>query len=94
MKLEYFYTKSDIIKETIPIIKKLNLDYKLIYKNTNTSYSPDEKGIPSGDTGSDIERILAFNDAGIKDPLKYHKSWKEVLENAIRIEEDYQKSLK
>ena len=88
------YTKSDIIKETIPIIKKMNLDYELIYKNTNTSYSPDSKGISPGDTGSDIERILAFNSAKVKDPAQYQKSWEEVLKNALRIEEDYQKSLK
>ena len=88
------YTKSDIIKETLPIIKNLNLDYKSIYKNTNTSYSPDKEGISPGNTGSDIERILAFNDAGVQDPIQYNKSWKEVLKNALKIEEDYQKSLK
>ena len=88
------YTKSDIIKETLPMIDKLNLDYKRIYKNTNTSYSPDKEGISPGDTGSDIERILAFNKAKIKDPIKYRGGWDKVLKNALKVEEDYQKSLK
>ena len=61
------YTKSDIIKETLPIIKKLGLDYTRIYGNTNTSYSPDKQGVSPGNTGSDIERILAFNDLGLQD---------------------------
>ena len=88
------YTKVDILKETIPFIQKLNLNYEQIYKNTNTSYSPDKNGVSPGDTGSDIERILAFNELGIKDPLKYKEGWEVALKNAIKIEEDYQKSSK
>ena len=88
------FTKSDIIKEAIPMIKSLELDFNEIYRNTITSYSPDSKGLSSGDTGSDIERILAFNESGLKDPLEYQSSWEEVLKNAIKVEEDYQKSSK
>jgi len=88
------YTKADILKETLILIQKLNLDYKTIYKNTNSSYSPDKNGISPGNTGSDIERILAFNQLGMEDPINYKDSWSQVLKNALKIEEDYQKSLK
>ena len=88
------YTKADILTETLPFIEKLGLKYKDIYKNTNTSYSPNKEGASPGDTGSDIERILAFKEVGLKDPVKYIRGWKKVLENAIKVEEDYQKSIK
>jgi len=88
------YSKSDIIKEAIPMIKNLGLNFNEIYRNTITSYSPDSNGLSAGNTGSDIERILAFNESGLKDPLEYQISWEEVLKNAIKVEEDYQKSSK
>ena len=88
------YTKADILKETLPFIKKLELDFKTIYRNTNTSYSPDSDGNSPGNTGSDIERILAFKEVGFEDPVKYREGWEKALKNAIKVEEDYQKSLK
>jgi len=88
------YTKADILKETLPLIKELKLDFSIVYRNTNTSYSPDLKGVSPGDTGSDIERILAFKEVGVKDPVKYKNGWEEALKNAIKVEEDYQKTLK
>ena len=87
-------SKSAIIKETLPMIKSMGLNYKEIYKNTNTSYSPDKEGLSPGDTGSDIERILAFHENGLEDPLKYRGGWGQALENAIKIEEDYKKTSK
>ena len=65
------------------------LDFNKIFKNTLTSYHPDEKGISEGETGSDIERILAFGELGIKDPIEYKKPWKTTLNNAKQIEEKY-----
>ena len=88
------YTKADILKETLLLIDELGLDSNTLYKNTNTSYSPDLNGVSPGDTGSDIERILAFNEAGIKDPVEYEGGWEQALKNAIKVEEDYQKRLK
>jgi len=76
--------KSDIIKDGIKSCKALNLDYKKIYRNTLTTYSPDKDGFSDGKTGSDIERILAFNSIGLKDPGLYSKSWEDILENAIK----------
>ena len=61
----------------------------MIYANTLTSYNPDKSGISNGETASDIERILAFNQIGIEDPLKYNKSWNDVLKNAIESENKF-----
>ena len=88
------YSKADILKEAIPFIEKLKLDYKIIYRNTNTSYSPTKEGISPGDTGSDIERILAFYKNGLEDPVEYEGGWKNALQNAIKIEQDYKKTSK
>ena len=81
--------KSDILEDSIKNIDKMNLDFNKIYKNTITSYSPDTGGISSGKTGSDIERILAFNKLNLIDPIKYQETWDIVLKNAKKIEEEY-----
>ena len=82
-------TKSDILKDAIISSKKLKIDFNTIFKNTITTYEPDENGISKGNTGSDIERILAFDEIGIEDPLKYHDSWEKVLSRARKIEQQF-----
>ncbi len=82
------YNKADVIQNGIDACKKLNLDYKEIYKNTLTTYSPDERGYSYGKTGSDVERILAFKSLGIQDPGLYHSKWNELLHYAIKCEEE------
>ena len=83
------HTKVDILKDALDTCKKLNLSFEKIFKNTITSYSPDEKGISDGKTASDVERILAFHEIEMKDPLKYKTSWEEVLEYALNSEKKY-----
>ena len=56
--------------------------FNKIFKNTTTSYNPNKNGISEGKTGSDIERILAFDKLEIEDPLPYKYSWKKVVLNA------------
>ena len=80
------YTKSEIIKDGLKSSKKLNLNFDMIYKNTLTTYFPDSKGKSNGRTGSDVERILAFNELGMKDPGLYTKSWESVLEYALNCD--------
>ena len=80
--------KSDIIKDGIYSCEKLDLDYKLIYKNTLTTYSPDSNGYSNGKTGSDIERILAFNQLDIEDPGLYLESWDKLVTHAIKCEKE------
>ena len=85
--------KKNIIKDAIKSIKKLNLNFNTIFKNTITSYNPNSNGISNGKTGSDIERILAFDSIGIKDPLKYKYSWNDVVKHAKKTEKEYKKRI-
>ena len=83
------YTKTDILKDALNICKKLNLNFGSIFKNTITSYNPNKNGISDGKTASDVERILAFHELGMKDPLNYTESWENVLEYALNSEKKY-----
>ena len=44
---------------------------------------------PTGTTGSDVERILAFHTIGRKDPVEYIKPWDDVLADALVIEQEH-----
>ena len=68
--------KSQILLDAKKSINYLKLDFNKVFKNTLTSYEPDKSGKSSGKTGSDIERILAFNKIGIKDPIDYVRPWR------------------
>ena len=81
--------KAQILTDANKSIKSLNLDFNTIFKNTLTSYEPDYKGRSNGKTGSDIERIIAFNKNGLKDPIDYIDSWETVLENALKTEKEF-----
>jgi 7-cyano-7-deazaguanine synthase in queuosine biosynthesis len=85
--------KTTILKEALINCDKLDLDFNIIFKNSNTSYNPDPiTGKASGKSGADIERILAFNEIGIKDPCEYVDSWEIVLENALKVEKEFKNS--
>ena len=81
--------KKNILLDAEKSIKYLDLDFDTIFKNTITSYAPTKNGVSSGRTGSDIERILAFDSIKKKDPIKYQDSWENVLKNAKETEEEY-----
>lgn len=87
------FNKKNILLDAKKSIKRLSLDFNTIFRNTITSYNPDEKGFSSGKSGSDIERILAFNELGIKDPIDYVNSWDSVLRNALKVNKDFKKKL-
>lgn len=81
------FSKSRIIKDGIKSSDKLKLDFNTIYKNTLTTYAPDSKGRSNGKTGSDVERILSFNEIGIQDPGLYTQTWENLLEYAMQCDE-------
>ena len=83
------FSKSEILMDAERSIHILKLDFNKIFSNTLTSYEPDALGRSSGKTGSDIERILAFHSLGKKDPIEYIDSWNDVVNNAIKIEEEF-----
>ena len=66
-----------------------HLDFDTIFRNTNTSYNPDNDGRSSGRSGADIERILAFHAIGKKDPLEYVGGWDVALKNALSVQLDW-----
>ena len=82
--------KESILRDALDSCDYLDLDFDIVFANTNTSYSPDSKGRSSGKTGSDVERILAFHAIGKKDPVEYTEDWDTVLEHALRIEFEYE----
>ena len=81
--------KTQILEDAKISIAKLKLDFNTIFKNTLTSYEPDKKGRSNGKTGSDIERIIAFNKNGLEDPIEYIEPWEKVLEYALETEKKF-----
>jgi len=71
--------KVAILQDAIQSIAKLGLDFTTVFRNTWTSYQPDEDGRADGRTGSDVERILAFDQLGLVDPVIYREPWEEVV---------------
>lgn len=79
--------KTGVLKDGIGCCEKLGLDYKEIYKRTNTSYDPIKLKmyytLSNGDieeieewfsdykSGSSIERIESFIMLGLQDPIQY-----------------------
>ena len=81
--------KGTILEDALLSCKELQLNFDTIFRNTNTSYEPDEEGRSSGKTGADVERILAFHKIGRKDPVPYQHPWPEVLQYALQVEKDF-----
>ena len=85
--------KETILRDAETSIEKLNLNFDIIFANTNTSYNPDEQGRSSGKSGADIERILAFNAIGRKDPVPYVEDWSKTLQHAIKVEKEHKEKI-
>ena len=81
--------KATILKDALDATDKLRLSFDTVFANTNTSYNPDSRGRSSGRSGADIERILAFHQLGLADPVEYQTSWDEVLANALKVEKEH-----
>ncbi len=77
--------KETILKGALADCDRLSLDFDTVFRNTNTSYSPDSKGRASGRTGSDVERILAFHALGRQDPVEYVDGWPKALAHALAL---------
>ena len=78
--------KESILRDALKSCDEMDLDFDLIFSNTNSSYNPDEMGRSSGKSGADIERILAFNAINRQDPVEYIDEWNNVLQNALEVE--------
>lgn len=84
------WDKHLILQDATESITALQLDFETIFRNTCTSYQPDAAGRSHGLTGSDVERILAFDQLGRPDPLAYVQPWEVVLATARRMDEEHQ----
>lgn len=84
--------KVTILRDAESAIEKLGLDFDTVFRNTNTSYEPDDRGRANGKTGSDIERILAFNEIGRVDPIEYVAGWESALATALEWEAEFKGS--
>ena len=69
------FSKSEVLNDGITSLENLGLSkqFKQIYKNTITCYAPNEKGESCGECASCKDRLEAFEDMGMKDPIKYMK---------------------
>ena len=81
--------KLTILRDAQESIAKLQLDFNTVFRNTSTSYDTDDQGRASGKTGSDVERILAFHELGVPDPVPYAEPWETVLQNALDLQEKH-----
>jgi 7-cyano-7-deazaguanine synthase len=82
------WDKAQILQQAKQSIAQLGLDFDTVFRNTWTSYQPDEHGRADGRTGSDVERILAFAQLGLVDPITYREPW----ERAVQFARDSQKA--
>jgi len=90
LKLPYLDgDKFTILQDAQKNCDKLEIDFNTVFRNTNTSYAPDDKGRANGKTGADVERILAFHKLGVQDPIDYVGGWDYVLENALKLEQEW-----
>ena len=75
-KVGYFtpYLNTDklgILKDGQILIEALGIDFNEVYKRTNTSYKPYLSGNSDYKSASSVERIEAFIDLGVDDPVQY-----------------------
>ena len=84
--------KSTILVDATDSISSLGLDFDIEFRNTNTSYNPDDSGRSSGKSGADVERILAFHSIGRKDPVQYIEGWDSALSGAQSAQREHEES--
>ena len=84
--------KAQVLKTAYDNSQTLGFDFDTIMSNTNTSYEPNLDGSSNGKTGADIERILAFNQLNLIDPITYAGGWDKALAYALNSKKEYEKS--
>ena len=75
-KVGYFtpYLETDklgILKDGQELVGKLGIEFNEVYKRTNTSYKPYPSGNSDYKSASSVERIEAFINLGVDDPVQY-----------------------
>jgi len=97
----YLHTdKYGILQDGQELCKELDLDFDIVYSNTNTSYKPIKLGdvwYSDYKSSSSIERIEAFIKLGRPDPVAYADetgpvTWDVAREHGQNVIDEYQKS--
>ena len=75
-KVGYFtpYLDTDklgILKDGQKLVDELGIQFNEVYKRTNTSYKPYPSGNSDYKSASSVERIEAFINLGVDDPVQY-----------------------
>ena len=63
--------KLGILKDGQKLVKELGIEFNEVYKRTNTSYKPYPSGNSDYKSASSVERIEAFINLGVDDPVQY-----------------------
>ena len=70
--------KLGILKDGQKLVKELGIEFNEVYKRTNTSYKPYPSGNSDYKSASSVERIEAFINLGVDDPVQYEDETGEV----------------
>ena len=75
-KVGYFtpYLETDklgILKDGQKLVEALGIEFNEVYRRTNTSYKPFPSGNSDYKSASSVERIEAFINLGVDDPVQY-----------------------
>ena len=65
------WSKTDILNHGIKLCKKMGINWKKLYKLTLTSYTTGNDRLQYYKTGSAVERIEAFYNLHLEDPVTY-----------------------
>lgn len=71
--------KTNVLKEGFEACTTLGIDFNEVMRRTSTSYEPTSDGKANGMTGSDVERVEAFLNLGLVDPIEYRLGWDETV---------------
>jgi len=63
--------KFGILKDGQTLVSELGISFNDVYKRTNTSYKPYPSGNSDYKSASSVERIEAFINLGVDDPVQY-----------------------
>lgn len=77
-----YLSKSEIVT--------LGIELGVPYEYTWSCYEGQKTAC--GECGTCTERVLAFADNNVKDPIEYEKGWEWTLSNALALEVEFQKT--
>ncbi len=86
--------KFGILQDGQVLCRELGLEFNEVYKRTNTSYKPYPSGNSDYKSASSVERIIAFAQLGVADPVQYEDEsglvdWEVAKAHALKVEEDF-----